>query len=123
MEELVAFGACLHFTAGEHDAHGFNTFAKAAFNMMIFAMNVAGNGSADRDQFGARGYFEKPPFGKKCRDDLRQKDSGLAYEHSGIVVKGEHPITGTHGKKSGRKGTVSVAAAITKGNERIGLSN
>ena len=60
--------------------------------MVIFAVHVGGDRSAQRDEAGARRHRRKETARHKHVDQLRDRDAGLASQQPGGGVEGEHPI-------------------------------
>ena len=66
--------------------------AKGAGGVMVLAVDVIGDGSAERDVLGAGGDGEKPAAGDGEVEDLRKGDAGLGGEDAGVLVKGEQTV-------------------------------
>ena len=75
--------------------------AEAARAMMILAMHVIGDRTADADEFGARRYRQKPaaikPFSStKDAQDIGQGYARFDLDHAGFAVEGDEAIEPAH---------------------------
>ncbi len=60
--------------------------------MVILAVNIIGNGTADGDESGARSDGNEPSLRKKYFDDVRKTDAAFAAQHSGGFVETKNTV-------------------------------
>src|SRR5688572_18999653 len=60
--------------------------------MMIIAVHVIGDRSADRDLQRPRRHRQEPPPRHRQPDDVGQQHTGFAADHAGVRVEGDEAI-------------------------------
>jgi hypothetical protein len=69
--------------------------------VMILAMDIVGDGAADRDELGARRNGQEPDGARLAApryhpQDRGELDAGLAGQHAGIAVELKEPVQPPH---------------------------
>ncbi len=60
--------------------------------MVILSVHIGGDGPTDGDIFGAWRGRQGPATRKQVLDDLGERNTGLAFENPGLLVKGEKAV-------------------------------
>ena len=88
--------------------------------VMVLAVYVAGDHTANGHEPGARRDRDEPAPGHEDLDDVGQKDAGLAGEQACRLVEGEHPPHREHLDGAVHvQGTVAVRATVAPGDHRF----
>jgi hypothetical protein len=69
-----------------------NMSAEGPGTVMVLAMHVVGDSSANRHKTSAGSHWKEPSLGKKNVDDSGEADPAFAANHSTGFVKTENPV-------------------------------
>src|SRR6478672_2659348 len=88
--------------------------AETADHMMVLAVNVIGDGSADRDEFRAGRDRQEPSAANDQIEDFRQGDAGFALENSGRLIERQKMVHPASVQENAIRvqAAVAIAAAI-----------
>ncbi len=90
--------------------------------VMVLAVYIIGDGSADGDESRARSDRKKPAFGQKYVNDVRESDAAFAAQHARRFIETENAIQAPAVDKcsAGIETGVAVAATKTVGKQGAG---
>ena len=89
--------------------------------MVVLAVDVVGDGSADRDPSGTRHHRQEPAPRNDQREDLGQGHSGLAAEEAGGFVEADQAVQPRDVEQHAAvvQATVAVAPPVCMGEHRL----
>lgn len=111
MKQFGIFGAAArqNFTARNEQVEGDDALTETTVNMVVFAVNVSGDGSAYTDGLGPGCDLQEPLSRKKSLDDFRQGHAALAGDDSFAGIEIQNPVKTVCQEDLGGQGAVAVA--------------
>ena len=113
-EQLGIFGKAAppDRSVGAKQIEPIDEVAETAVAVVVLAVDIGRRHSAQRDEFGSRGYIRKPAARQERIDHIGEHHARFGDQLPGSLVEGQHPVETAHGDRRRRDGAIAIGPAV-----------